>query len=129
MKAITVRHLPPTDTKPRRLKVQAEGVPHLIFDANSKTPREAAECLCLTHDWPRDLIEGGLPNGDIVFVFNPYARTLAAASGLANTAFALQEKAGPRRVLEDNLKAARQRFDLAAIDEGYKLPDGKEVGQ
>lgn len=124
MIAITVRHLPPTDTKPRRLKVKAEGVPHLIFDANDKTPREAAERLCLKYDWPgQDLVEGHLPNGDAVFVFDPHRpairRALGLAEGLANAAFAHQEKAGPRRVTEDNLKAARQRWDCARED----LPD------
>ena len=71
MKAITVKHLPATNTKPSRIKVQAEGVPHLIFDSNSTTPRQAAERLCVKFGWPTDLIEGTLPNGDLVFVFAP----------------------------------------------------------
>ena len=71
MKAITAKYLPPTDTKPRRIKVQAEGVPHLIFDSHSTTPREAAERLCIKFGWGTDLIEGTLPNGDRVFVFAP----------------------------------------------------------
>ena len=71
MRAILCKHLPPTNTKPRRIKIQAWGVPHLIFDANSTTPREGAERLCVKHDWPTDLIGGILPNGDTVFVFSP----------------------------------------------------------
>ena len=116
MKAITVKHLPPTDTKPRRLKVQAEGVPHLIFDSNSTTPRQAAERLCIKFGWGTDLIEGTLPNGDLVFVFNPHAKTLAAGETLASAAFATQEKVGKRKDREASLKAARQTWDLARAD-------------
>lgn len=116
MKAITCKHLPPTDTKPRRLKVQAEGVPHLIFDSNGTTPRQAAERLCVKFGWPTDLIEGTLPNGDLVFVFSPYTKLIEAGEGLAGWAFSLQEKVGRRQVVYDNLKAARQRWDLARED-------------
>lgn len=112
MKAILVRSLPPTDTRPRRLKASAEGVPSLIVSAHSDlSPQELAEQLCRRQGWPTDLVGGQLPNGDLVFCFDPHAEALRAGEALANCAFALQEKAGRRAVLEDNLKAARQRWD------------------
>jgi hypothetical protein len=114
MKAITVKHLPPTDTKPRRIKVQAEGVPHLVFDANSTTPRQGAERLCVKFGWGIDLIEGTLPNGDLVFVFNPHAAALAASDKLANAAFALGHRPS-NKGLQDKLAAARQAWDAITI--------------
>lgn len=71
MKAIQVKRLPATDTKPFRWKVVAEGVPHIIVGADSATPRDAAELLCARYGWGTDLIHGDLPNGDHVFVFAP----------------------------------------------------------
>lgn len=71
MKAIQVKRLPATDTKPNRWKAIAEGVPHKIFGTYDTTPREAAEALCEEHGWGKDLIHGDLPNGDHVFVFAP----------------------------------------------------------
>jgi len=113
MKAITCKHLPPTNTKPRRLKVQAEGVPHLIFDSNSTTPREAAERLCVKFGWGVDLIEGTLPNGDLVFVFNPHSKLIRIGDGLANTAYNLSQHGG--KVLEqrhaDSLKEQQLKWD------------------
>jgi hypothetical protein len=115
MKAITAKHLPPTNTKPRRIKVQAEGVPHLIFDSNSTTPREAAERLCVKFGWGTDLIEGTLPNGDTVFVFNPHAKLLHIGAGLANSAYNLAQHGG--RVLEqqhaESLGRQREAWDEA----------------
>jgi hypothetical protein len=113
MKAITVKHLPPTDTKPRRLKVRAEGVPHLVFDANSTTPRRAAERLCVKFGWGTDLIEGTLPSGDLVFVFNPHGPLIRIGDGLANSAHNLCQQAG--QVLSqrsaDSLKDQYQKWD------------------
>lgn len=121
MIAITVRTLPATDTKPRRLKVKAEGVPHLIFDANDKTPREAAERLCLNYDWPgQDLVEGHLPNGDTVFVFHPFRKLLRIGDGLANSAFNLAQCGG--QVLAqrhaDSLGDQRRQWDAARKEAG-----------
>lgn len=113
MKAITAKHLPPTNTKPRRIKVQAEGVPHLIFGSDDTTPREAAERLCVKFGWDTDLIEGTLPNGDLVFVFNPYTKLIRIGDGLANSAHNLCQQAG--QVLSqrsaDSLKDQYQKWD------------------
>lgn len=69
MKAIIIKRLGPTDTKPARWKAIAEGVPHRVFGIDNTTPRQAAEALCEEHGWGKDLIEGHLPDGGFVFVF------------------------------------------------------------
>lgn len=71
MKAILVKKLPATDTKPSRWKAIAEGVPHQIFGTYTHTPEQAALALCESHGWGRDLVSGYLPNGDHVFCFLP----------------------------------------------------------
>ena len=113
MKAISAKYLPATNTKPARIKVQAEGVPHLIFDDYSTTRREAAERLCVKFGWSTDLIEGTLPNGDTVFVFNPHGALIRIGDGLANTAYNLSQHGG--RVLEqrhaDSLKQQQLAWD------------------
>lgn len=83
MKAIQVKCLPATDTKPRRWKAIAEGVPHIIVGSYDATARDAALLLCEKYNWGRDLIEGGLPNGDLVFVFaHPDPRIAAALDAI-----------------------------------------------
>lgn len=115
MKAITVKYLPPTNTKPTRIKVQAEGVPHLIFDSNSTTPLQAAQRLCIKFGWGTDLIEGTLPNGDLVFVFNPHVRLLQIGAGLATTAFNLSQQVGQpiHKQYAECLNRQREEWDEA----------------
>jgi len=74
MKAIQVKYLPATNHRPSRLKAMAEGVQSITRsyhgDLASENPfREIAEELCRIYEWPTDLCEGGLPNGDHVFCF------------------------------------------------------------
>ena len=74
MKAIQVKYLPATNTKPSRLKAMAEGVQSITRTYNgdwaSEMPHhEIAVELCRTYGWSTDLCEGGLPNGDHVFCF------------------------------------------------------------
>lgn len=71
MKAIQVKYLHPTETKPARWKAMAEGVPHTIVGAYLGTPETAAKCLAEKYNWSTNLIAGQLPNGDYVFVFEP----------------------------------------------------------
>lgn len=74
MKAIQVKYLPATNTKPSRLKAMAEGVKPLVRTFNgdwaSNNPfHEIAVALCKREEWSGDLCSGGLPNGDRVFCF------------------------------------------------------------
>lgn len=72
MKAILVKYLPATNTKPARAKAIADGVKPVIhatcgdFEGAAKA---AAYELCETYGWGTKLVSGGLPNGDIVFCF------------------------------------------------------------
>lgn len=84
MKAIQVKVLPETNTKPNRLKVWAEGLQPLIysctnFDVNSfkSIKHQAAEEFANHFNWlsydnwseQEKVLRGGvLPNGDHVFV-------------------------------------------------------------
>ena len=72
MKAIVTHYLPATDTRGSRIKATAEGGNSVTIGydhASDNTHRKAAEALCAKMGWPGKLIEGGLPNGDSVFVF------------------------------------------------------------
>lgn len=92
MKAILVRRLPATNTRPSRWKASAEGVPPVVLSSYNHAPREAALLLCQRQGWSTDLIEGGLPNGDFVFCFNPYTKLLRIGNELANTTFDLAQQ-------------------------------------
>ena len=71
--AITVKFLGPTDTRGARLKASAQaGSITIPFEYGM--PRElrnsdAAMRLCAKLGWSGELVEGGLPDGDSVFVF------------------------------------------------------------
>jgi hypothetical protein len=72
MKAIVVKYFGPSNTKGSRFRVSAEGVPSMTvsYDHGAHEPKlDAAKAFCRKHDWPTNLSEGTLPNGDAVFVF------------------------------------------------------------
>jgi polysaccharide pyruvyl transferase WcaK-like protein len=82
MKAIQVRYLPPTDRKPSRLKVSAEGVKSvtvqkaatMTFGLHDHRSSEDVAVQALLDQNPQwgwrldDLVNGRLPNGDLVYV-------------------------------------------------------------
>ena len=81
MKAIIVKYLGPTNTKPARLKVIAEGVKPWVIRYSYAEELSvsgdledifsyAAKALKEVHHWQGELIGGGLPdNSGYVFVF------------------------------------------------------------
>lgn len=73
MKAIVVKYIGATNTRPSRLKATAEGVPSITrgydYASDDHGKRRIAQDLCDKYKWKGELIEGGLPNGDTVFVF------------------------------------------------------------
>lgn len=89
MKAILTKTLFATDYKPTRIKVQAEGVPHIVVSKGlleitlkEKGEREteealhqaAARILCRRYEWGTSLVSGGLPTpGQWVHCFVPQA--------------------------------------------------------
>ena len=74
MKAIQVKYLPWTETKPARYKAWAEGGNSITISANSvpdgvEPYYHAALRLCDKMKWSFDIVGGGLPNGDYAFCF------------------------------------------------------------
>jgi len=72
MKAIQVKVLPATNTKPTRYKAWAEGCKPLVrsevFDVTNQT-HYIAWAFVMEHKWQvYDLLEGQLPNGDWVYI-------------------------------------------------------------
>lgn len=70
--AIVVRHLPPTNYRPHRLKAFASA--GSITISRDALPADKPECavaqkLADKYGWKGELVQGGLPNGDSVFVF------------------------------------------------------------
>jgi len=80
MQAILVKFVGPTNTKPSRWSVSCSAgraiysKGHFCDTNDDKDARMAAEALAAKFGWLGDnygrLIEGGLPNGDRVFVFS-----------------------------------------------------------
>jgi len=72
MKAILTRYLGPTNSRGSRIVATAEGghratVP---YDYGARDPHAiAALALCQKLGWKGELVNGGLPNGDNVWVF------------------------------------------------------------
>jgi len=71
MKAIQVKYLGATNTKPSRLKVWAEGsgsvTESLSYDLNcDQQALQMAQQYAITHGWPEVKGFGSLPNGDYV---------------------------------------------------------------
>ena len=82
MKAIVCKYIGPSNFKGSRIKAYAEGGKSLTISyphelSGSDVYRVAAEALCKKMNWPGELIEGGLPNGDYVFVFAPKSASIA----------------------------------------------------
>lgn len=77
MKAILTHVLPPTNTKPARIKATAEGVETVVISRAAYAEldtahRVAAESLAERHGWLDGdwvLVDGTLPNGDVAHVF------------------------------------------------------------
>lgn len=103
MKAIITKTLFATDYKPTRIKVQAEGVPHIVVGRDAvenqliaggvRVTEEAlhqlaARKLCAKYDWDQRLVSGGLPTlGQWVHCFGvseaAYKNDLAEAESRA----------------------------------------------
>lgn len=89
MKAIVCKYIGPSNFKGSRIKAYAEGgnsitisYPHEL--SGSDVYKLAAVALCKKMKWEGPLIEGGLPNGDYVFVFAPkISHYLCATCGKA----------------------------------------------
>lgn len=83
MKAITTKYIPPTNTKPARIKAMAEGVPAITYSYGKlegmlpgtntdDTHKKAAELYIAANGWSGELIGGGLPDqSGYCFVFAP----------------------------------------------------------
>lgn len=77
MKAIQTRYLPATNFKGSRVTATAEGGDKpwrvtVSYDGDhDEAHKRAAEALCAKMGWTGDLIGGGLPNGDMAWVFVP----------------------------------------------------------
>lgn len=96
MKAIHIKSLPPTNTRPRRIKAVAEGVPPITrsvdeierqhgTDTYDETCKALALELCEKYGWGQRLAGGVLANGDRVFCFIPrYAQVEADRDELSN---------------------------------------------
>lgn len=72
MKAIQVKLLAATNTRGKRYKVMAEGVRSKTYGAGFDSDDRIGEIVnqfCFENDWPLDLVQGQLPNGDYVFCF------------------------------------------------------------
>ena len=73
MKAILIKVLPATNTKPRRCKYMAEGVEaHVGSYCDGDARKEAAEHFAQRLGWLKDgdhMAHGMLPNGDDVACF------------------------------------------------------------
>lgn len=73
MKAIVTKFHGPTNTKGSRISAEAEGCPRIYRpkDYGSSNPhRDVAEEYRDLQGWKGRLIEGSLPKGDCVFVFD-----------------------------------------------------------
>lgn len=102
MKAILTKTLFATDYKPTRIKVQAEGVPHIVVSKGlleitlkEKGEREteealhqaAARILCRRYEWGTSLVSGGLPTpGQWVHCFTPQEETVRVNRELLDAA-------------------------------------------
>ena len=72
MKAILIKFLPATNSRPSRLKASASGVKSLTipFDYVTDPELRLAQEFCKANDWDGELlVKGILPNGDTVFCF------------------------------------------------------------
>lgn len=72
MKAIVTKYHGYTDNRGSRISATAEGGNRVVvpYDHSASNPHaQAALALCAKVGWEGDLIEGGLPNGDNVYVF------------------------------------------------------------
>lgn len=73
MKAIQVKYLPATNTKPTRLKAWAEGGNSAVVSKSYELDevdnyKVAAKALMDKLGWHHQIVGGGLPNGNYCFV-------------------------------------------------------------
>ena len=74
MKAIVTKYHGPSNVKGSRYSATAEGGNRIIQSADDRVGTEenhalAALALCIKREWKGELVPGGLPNRDTVFVF------------------------------------------------------------
>jgi hypothetical protein len=74
MKAIQVKYLPWTETRPARYKAWTEGGNSITVSASGIPDGRdpwlfAATALCQKMNWSDNIVGGGLPNGDYAFCF------------------------------------------------------------
>ena len=74
MKAIVTKYHGPSNVKGARYSATAESGNRIIQSADDSVSSEAnhalaAVALCNKLGWKGELVSGGLPNGDTVFVF------------------------------------------------------------
>jgi len=110
MKAIITKTLFATSYKPTRIKVQAEGVPHIVVSRGDGTEEEnhraAALKLCEKYSWGTNLVSGGLPTpGQWVHCFGVSEVALALEQGR------LADCGKQVAILEAQLKAAQEYED------------------
>jgi len=73
MKAIQVRYMSATNTKPSRVKAMAEGVPSITlpFSYDESPYALAAQTLADKYNWGKVKHAGTIPNGDEIFSLGP----------------------------------------------------------
>ena len=74
MKAIVTKYHGPANVKGTRYSATAEGGCRVILSADDSVTSDAnhalaAIALCHKYGWKGELVPGGLPNGDMVWVF------------------------------------------------------------
>ena len=83
MKAIVTKYHGPSNIKGSRYSATAEGGNRIIKSADDRVSSDdnhahAAIALCNKMDWRGELVSGGLPNGNTVFVFTGRGKNLPA---------------------------------------------------
>jgi len=74
VKAIRTKYSPPTDTRGSRIVATAEGGARpwrvsIPYTHGGQEHREAALALCAKMGWHGTLVDGGLPDGSVAWVF------------------------------------------------------------
>lgn len=71
MKAIQTKFIGPTNTKPSRIKVSADGVTSKIYQAYDFSHQAAALAFCEFHGWGKNLAHGQLDSATWFHCFIP----------------------------------------------------------